>query len=72
MDKPIWIVIGPADYDRGHPVFGPFRTRQDAEKFADEQHEEATRRLHEEFDDLDEDEESEEEWEVTILLSPEG
>jgi len=66
MDKPLWIVIGEKDYDRGHAVFGPFASRQEAERWAEEAF--AAR----ETEDDEEDEEDPIEWEVTLLIPPEG
>jgi hypothetical protein len=66
MDKPLWIVIGENDCDRGHAVFGPFASRLEAERWAEEAY--ATR----ETEDDEEDEEDPIEWEVTLLIPPEG
>jgi len=69
MDKPLWIVIGENDRDRGHAVFGPFASRQEAERWAEEVY--APRQRDDEDEDDDEDEEEPIEWEVTLLIPPE-
>jgi hypothetical protein len=64
-------VIGERDYDRGHAVFGPFASRQEAERWAEEAY--APRQRDEDDDEAsEEDEEDPIEWEVTLLIPPEG
>jgi hypothetical protein len=70
-----WVVIGPADYDRGPIVFGPFSTRAAAEAFADEQRAEAKKALAQELDvpddEIDDDDDELAAWDVSLLVSPE-
>ena len=68
----MWIVIGERDVDRGHPVFGPFPTRQAAEEFALKCWEDDVKRYMEEWECEEEEAEREvPEMEVTTLITPE-